>query len=103
MLRPWRPLALLGTVALIGCWPSPRGAGAPPAAIELRWDRSAEPPLVVNDPPDSIRVRWTPSASADIDIMDIVDQHCRAWNRRVETVSEQASGDTRFAEFVCKG
>lgn len=94
---------LLGMVALPGCWQSRRGVGEPPAVIELLWDRSTEPPLVVNSPPDSIRVRWTPSASTDVDVMDIVDQHCRAWNRRAEKVSEQASGDTRFAEFVCKG
>ncbi len=78
-------------------------ASEPPAAIELLWDRSAEPPLVANDPPDMIRARWTASVNADLDIMDLVDRRCRAWNRRAEKVREHDSGDRRTAEFVCKG
>ncbi len=99
-MRP--ALALLLELAVLAACSS-RMAGEPPAVIELLWDRSAEPPLVVNNPPDMIRARWTPSVNTVLDITDLVDQHCRAWNRHAEKVREQASGDTRTAEFVCKG
>jgi hypothetical protein len=51
-------------------------------------------------------VRWTPAASDTIDPEYLAEQHCLAWDRRVEQVgeqvSEQADGETRLAEFVCK-
>jgi len=94
---------MIAALLLPGC-AAPRSASdIPPAAVVLRWDQSAPDPLrPENDPPTAILVRWTPAAGDIVDPKYMAEQHCLAWDRRAEQVSEQISGETRLAEFVCK-
>jgi hypothetical protein len=89
-------------LVMAGCVP-PDKRGEPTATIELRWDRSSEPPLPVNKPPDSIVIRWIPAEIAAPDVQLLAERHCQAWKEHAKTVSEQTQGDARVTEFACKG
>jgi hypothetical protein len=89
-------------LALLGCIQTRDAPNVPLAATELRWDRSPEPPLVVNTPPDLITIRWVPSGSNMPDVEGIAEQHCRVWKLHAEPVREETNGNTRAVEFACR-
>lgn len=93
---------IVPALALLGCFQTRGAPDTPLASTELRWDRSPEPPLVVNTPPDLITIRWFPSGSNMPDVQGIAEQHCQVWKLHAEPVREETSGNTRAVEFVCK-
>jgi len=94
---------MIAALLLAGCAAARSASDDPPAAVMLRWDQSAPDPLrPQNDPPNAILVRWTPAAGDIVDPKYLAEQHCLAWDGRAEQVSEQVSGETHLAEFVCK-
>jgi hypothetical protein len=100
-MRPQQGRAVaLGVLMLllVGCQ---ERQAPPPAMVVLRWNGAAPDPLSPqNDPPDRILVRWTPAAHVGVD--ELADRHCLAWDRHAEPVREEASGEARVVEFVCR-
>jgi hypothetical protein len=99
-----KQMAMVMLAILLGeCDARQRAPQNSPAEVMLRWDQPTTDPLVRgNDPPNEITIRWTPTADPDLDVNDLAEQHCRAWDRRAEPVREEISGNTTLTQFVCR-